>query len=197
MKHWKLFPCFYHGYLCPVLFCVPKLNWYRKEDIGAYIDNLIIEKLERENNSFISLVIPTRILGDNNLTSLEMLLLIIIISLCKKKGFCWATNEYFKKILKVSKQTISKSIGSLSRNNYINLEYELHEKNNSKRKIRISEVLKNEISDIQENINTSIKKTLINIIDIIIRKKIYLLISFVLMKMAMNIGMIKKSKKNH
>lgn len=62
-------------------------------------------------------------------------------------GYKWI----FKKILKVSKQTISKSIGSLSRNNYINLEYELHEKNNSKRKIRISEVLKNEILDIQEN----------------------------------------------
>lgn len=114
--------------------------------------------MERENNSFISLVIPTRILGDENITSLEMLLLIIIISLCKKKGYCWATNEYFKKILKVSKQTISKSIGSLSRYNYINLEYELHEKNNSKRKIRISGVLKNEISDIQENLNTSIQE---------------------------------------
>lgn len=114
--------------------------------------------MERENNSFISLVIPTRILGDKNITSLEKILLMIIISLCKKKGYCWATNEYFKNILKVSKQTISKSIGNLSDYNYVKLEYEMHENNNSKRKIRISEVLKNEITDIQDSFNTSIQE---------------------------------------
>ena len=82
------------------------------------------------------------------------MLLINILSLCKKKGYCWATNEYFKKIFKVSKQTISKSISSLSKNNYIVLEYDKKEKNNSKRIIRLSEVLKNNISGIQDNFNT-------------------------------------------
>ncbi len=67
-----------------------------------------------------------------------------ILSLCKKKGYCWATNEYFKNLFDVSKQTISKSISSLSKDGYIVLKYDKKEKNNSKRVIRLSGVLKNQ-----------------------------------------------------
>lgn len=52
--------------------------------------------MERDIDTFISLVIPTSLLEDNRLTFLERLLLIDITSLCKKRGYCWATNEYFK-----------------------------------------------------------------------------------------------------
>ena len=128
--------------------------------------------MERKVETFIKLVIPTSILGDNNLTPLERLLLIQILSLCNKKGYCWATNEYFKKQYNVSKQTISKSINRLSKLNYIDLQYDLKEKNNSKRLIRISDVFKKRISDIKENVNTGNQKTLINIIEIIIKEKI-------------------------
>ena len=111
--------------------------------------------MERKIETFIKLVIPTSILGDSNLTPLERLLLVHILSLCNKKGYCWATNEYFRKQYNVSKQTISKSISSLSKFNYIVLEYDKKEKNNSKRLIRISEVFKKRISDIKGNLNTS------------------------------------------
>ena len=114
--------------------------------------------MEKDNKSFVSLVISTSLLGNSILTPLERLLLIYILSLCKKYGYCWATNEHFKKIFSVSKQTISKSISSLSKYGYIALEYDKKEKNNSKRLIRISEVLKKEISDIKDNLNTSIQK---------------------------------------
>lgn len=97
-------------------------------------------------------------LGDNRLTFLERLLLIEIMSLSKKEGYCWATNEYFKNLFGVSKQTISKSISSLSKYGYIVLKYDKKEKNNSKRVIRLSEVLKNQISGIKNNLNTSIQK---------------------------------------
>ncbi len=107
--------------------------------------------------TFINLVIPTSLLGDNRLTFLERLLLIEILSLCRKLDYCWATNNYFSNLFDVSKQTISKSISSLSRYNYIVLEYDKKEKNNSKRKIKISAVLKKEILGIKEGINTSIQ----------------------------------------
>lgn len=107
-------------------------------------------------DTFINLVIPTSLLGDNRLTSNERLLLIDILSLCKKKGYCWATNEYFKNLFNVSNQTISKSISSLSKYDYIVLEYDRKEKNNSKRVIRISNGLKNQISSIKDNFNTGI-----------------------------------------
>lgn len=77
------------------------------------------------------------------------------MSLCKKYRYCWATNEFFSNNFNVSKQTVSKSISSLSNYGYIVLKYDKKEKNNSKRKIIISEVFKKRISDIQENLNTS------------------------------------------
>ena len=80
------------------------------------------------------------------------------MSLSKKEGYCWATNEYFKNLFGVSKQTISKSISSLSKYGYIALKYDKKEKNNSKRVIRLSEVLKNQILGIKNNLNTSIQK---------------------------------------
>ena len=44
---------------------------------------------------FISLVLPETVLGDNRLTYFERILLIDIVSLCKKNGYCWPTNRYF------------------------------------------------------------------------------------------------------
>ena len=114
--------------------------------------------MDKENINFINVILPISILGDNNLTPLERLLLISILSLCKQKGYCWATNEYFAELFNVRKQTISKSISSLSKNNYIELKFDNSEKNNSKRIIKISEALVKILSGIKENMNTSINK---------------------------------------
>ena len=56
-----------------------------------------------------------------------------------------------------TKPTISKSISSLSKYNYIDIEINNSEKNNSKRIIRLSVVLKKRITSIQENANASIQ----------------------------------------
>ena len=111
----------------------------------------------KEIEPFINLVIPEAILGDNRLTFLERVLLIEITSLCKKNGYCWPTNRYFMNKFAVTKPTISKSISSLSKYGYIDVEINNSEKNNSKRIIKLSEVLKKRITSIQENINTSIQ----------------------------------------
>lgn len=83
--------------------------------------------MERDIEPFIKLVFPTSILGGYNLTPLERLLLIYILSLCKKYGYCWATNEFFSDSFNVSKQTISTSISSLSNHGYIVLKYDKKE----------------------------------------------------------------------
>ena len=83
-----------------------------------------------EKEPFISLVLPESVLGDNRLTYFERILLIDIVSLCKKNGYCWPTNRYF----------INNS-----------------ETNTSKRIIKLSEVLKKRITSIQRNTNTSIQ----------------------------------------
>ena len=110
-----------------------------------------------EKEPFISLVLPESVLGDNRLTYFERILLIDIVSLCKKNGYCWPTNRYFMKKFDCTKPTVSKSISSLSKNGYIDIEINNSETNNSKRIIRLSEVLKKRITSIQGNINTSIQ----------------------------------------
>lgn len=110
-----------------------------------------------EKEPFISLVLPESVLGDNRLTYFERILLIDIVSLCKKNGYCWPTNRYFMKKFDCTKPTVSKSISSLSKNGYIDIEINNSETNNSKRIIRLSEVLKKRITSIQVNINASIQ----------------------------------------
>ncbi len=113
--------------------------------------------MRKDIEPFISLVIPEAVLGDNRLTFLERVLLIEIVSLCKKNEYCWPTNRYFMDKFDCTKQTISKSISSLSKYNYIDIEINNSEKNNSKRIIRLSEVLNKRITSIQENTYASIQ----------------------------------------
>lgn len=110
-----------------------------------------------DKEPFISLVLPESVLGDNRLTYFERILLIDIVSLCKKNGYCWPTNRYFMKKFDCTKPTVSKSISSLSKFGYIDIEINNSKTNNSKRIIRLSEVLKKKIISIQGNINTSIQ----------------------------------------
>lgn len=110
-----------------------------------------------EKEPFISLVLPETVLGDNRLTHFERILLIDIVSLCKKNGYCWPTNRYFMNKFNCTKPTVSKSIGSLSKFGYIDIEINNSETNNSKRIIRLSEALKKRITSIQGNINASIQ----------------------------------------
>lgn len=67
-----------------------------------------------DKEEFINVFILKSVLRDNRLTFLERLLLIHIISLCKKNGYCWATNRYFCDIYNVTQVTISKSISNLA-----------------------------------------------------------------------------------
>ena len=114
--------------------------------------------MEKGIGSYIYSLIPISILRDNRLTSLEKLLLIQIISLCKQKGYCWATNKYFAELNNVSRTTISKSVNNIAASNYINIQYQQQNLNNSKRKIELTPVLNNQIKRIKESFDTSIKE---------------------------------------
>lgn len=113
--------------------------------------------MKKDIEPFISLVLPESVLGDNRLTYFERLLLIELASLCKKNDYCWPTNRYFMNKFDCTKATVSKSISSLSKYGYIDIEINNSETNNSKRIIKLTEVLKKRITSIQGNINTSIQ----------------------------------------
>lgn len=111
-----------------------------------------------DKEEFINVFILKSVLRNNRLTFLERLLLIRIISLCKKNNYCWVTNRYFSDIYNVTTITISKSISNLATFDYIKAEYDNTSTNNSKRIIKLSEVLNLKLKSIKDNFNTGYKE---------------------------------------
>ena len=47
-----------------------------------------------------------------------------ITALCSKEGYCWATNTYFAKLYKVSRQSVSSWVGELKKKGFIDFKVE-------------------------------------------------------------------------
>ena len=62
------------------------------------------------------------VLLDEDLSSTTKLLMGLITTLSMKDGYCYASNRYLSNLLKVSKRTISSSITTLRRNNYLKID---------------------------------------------------------------------------
>ena len=94
-----------------------------------------------ENKKSYYAVIPSLVRYDDKIIPNAKLLYGEITALCNEKGYCWATNEYFSNLYKVSKRTISSWIKSLCDAGYIS--YEFHADSiNPKIKIRCLRVEK-------------------------------------------------------
>ena len=66
--------------------------------------------------------VPMVVLLDKDLSSTTKLLMGLITTLSMKDGYCYASNRYLSNLLKVSKRTISSSITTLRRNNYLKID---------------------------------------------------------------------------
>ena len=71
-----------------------------------------------ERPSYYS-IIPATVRYDEDLKANEKLLFGEISSLCNKNGYCYATNDYFSRLYKVHKNTISIWINNLQKKGYI------------------------------------------------------------------------------
>lgn len=70
-------------------------------------------------------IIPANVRYDEQLKANAKLLYGEITGLCNEKGFCWASNQYFAELYKVSKTSISLWIKELIDNGYIEIESEI------------------------------------------------------------------------
>jgi len=84
-------------------------------------------------------VVPATVRYDENLVPLARLLYGEITALCNEKGYCWASNQYFADLYKVSVGTISRWVRNLSDNNHIEVSLEVSPAG-TQRKISISEI---------------------------------------------------------
>lgn len=101
-------------------------------------------------------IIPANVRYDKDLPPNAKLLYGEITALCNEKGFCWASNDYFAKLYKCTKQSVSGWISKLNEKGYIEVEivYKEGSKEILNRYIKISEY------PIQKNLNTPIQKNL-------------------------------------
>ena len=69
---------------------------------------------------FHFLAVPAEAFLNPNLTQTDVFLFSLIKNMSNSGHGCWASNQYFADILRVTKRTISNSISSLESSGYIN-----------------------------------------------------------------------------
>ncbi len=114
-------------------------------------------------------IIPAEVRYDEELPPNAKLLYGEITSLCNEKGYCWATNQYFADLYKVSKITVSRWISTLNNKGYIAVEtlYKEGTKEiigrhlyivNTPINKNVNRYIQNDLEGINENVNTPINK---------------------------------------
>lgn len=114
-------------------------------------------------------IIPAEVRYDEELPPNAKLLYGEITSLCNEKGYCWATNQYFADLYKVSKITVSRWISTLNKKGYISVEtlYKEGTKEiigrhlyivNTPINKNVNRYIQNDVEGINENVNTPINK---------------------------------------
>lgn len=114
-------------------------------------------------------IIPAEVRYDEELPPNAKLLYGEITSLCNEKGYCWATNQYFADLYKVSKITVSRWISTLNKKGYIAVEtlYKEGTKEiigrhlyivNTHINKNVNRYIQNDLEGINEIVNTPINK---------------------------------------
>ena len=108
-------------------------------------------------------IIPANVRYDESLSYAQRLLYGEIVALSSKDGYCYATNNYFASLYKVSNISISNWINKLVKKGY--LQSEIIYKDNTKEVLyrRLTPIKEIFNTPIKENFNTLLKKSLIPI----------------------------------
>ena len=112
-------------------------------------------KIVSESRGFKGVWIPAKYWLDENLSAMEMLMLVEIDSLDQEQG-CFASNKHFAEFFGLTTQRCSQLIKSLKAKGYINVEYQKEGKQIKKRVIKVS----NKFDDVPNKFTRGIKYSL-------------------------------------
>lgn len=87
----------------------------------------------------------------------ELGLLLIISSLCAEKGYCFASNQYLAKLFDITEVSVSTKIKKLEQKNYISIEYEYRGCEVISRKIRLKNILIDDLKSFKSTIKENFK----------------------------------------
>ena len=79
-------------------------------------------------------ILTAEVRYNKNLSCFEKLLYAEITALCDKRGYCWATDNYFAELYNVIEKTVSISISRLEKENFLIV---IEDENRTKRVIKI------------------------------------------------------------
>lgn len=74
-----------------------------------------------ENQKSFYAILPAYVRYDNELSSTSKLIYAEITALCNEKGYCWATNSYFKDMFCISDRQVQRILKQLCDKNYIKI----------------------------------------------------------------------------
>lgn len=105
-------------------------------------------------------VIPANVRYNENLNSSQKLFYGEITALTYKTGECWASNNYFARIYKVSPSLITNWVKALEKENLIAVDYEYKDKSIKRRTIRIigTQNIEHPIQNIEEGYSKYLKE---------------------------------------
>lgn len=112
--------------------------------------------MEEEKPSYYA-IIPASVRYDDNLKLGEKMMYGEITALSNKTGTCYASNNYFARLYKVSPQAISKWIKALENNKYITISYE---KNGEAITKRVIEMVSIDIDRVSTTVDRGINSSL-------------------------------------
>ncbi len=102
----------------------------------------------------IGIWMPIEVLHDENITHSERYLLMDIISLDKLEKGCFASNEYFAELLKMTKTNVSRSLHSLQEKGYISINIKAGSRNHDRVIKMIFKGYQNDILGLSKRLET-------------------------------------------
>ena len=120
-------------------------------------------------------IIPAHVRYNENLNSSQKLFYSEITALTYKTGECWASNNYFERLYKVSPSLISNWVKALEKENLIVVDYSKNGKEITKRIIKIigTQNIDDPIQNIEEGYSKYLKENNTSINNTSIKKEIY------------------------